>query len=79
VEGMQRDEVMLTPDSIIRPGDFYQEEQVARPPNVPPTCVLVRVFQNDGIIDAFMGYVWMEADLVNYLHGIASPQGLVSL
>jgi len=38
--------------------------------------VLVRVIWKG----EFIGYAWLDADAVNYLHGIASPEGsLVSL
>jgi hypothetical protein len=45
---------------------FYRTRPKERPANVPPICVLVRVFVQDG---QFVGWIYMEADVARFLHG----------
>jgi hypothetical protein len=45
---------------------FYRTPPKERPANVPPTYVLVQVFVQDG---QFIGWIYMEADVVRFLHG----------
>jgi hypothetical protein len=45
---------------------FYRTPPKERPVNVPPTYVLVRVFEQDG---QFVGWIYMEADVARFLHG----------
>ena len=45
---------------------FYRTPPKERPSNVPATCVLVRVFVQNG---QFIGWIYMEADVAKFLHG----------
>jgi len=63
------DAVELYPDDEVIRADFFATP-VPRPPNIPATFVLARVFWHD----EFIGYVWLDADVVNELHGIETVQ-----
>jgi hypothetical protein len=61
----------LPPDCVELAADspsqgFYRTPPKERPANVPPTCVLVRVFAQHG---QFIGWIYMEADVARFLHG----------
>jgi hypothetical protein len=55
--------VELTADSPSQ--GFYRTPPKARPANVPPAYVLVRVFVQHG---QFISWTYMEAEAVNFLH-----------
>jgi hypothetical protein len=60
--------VELAADSP-RSDTFYSNPPKRRPANVPKSYVLVRVFQGE----KFLGWGYMNAQAVNFLHG--SPAG----
>jgi hypothetical protein len=61
---------MLPPDCVELAADspadgFYRTRPKQPPANVPPTCVLVRVFGQHG---EFIGWIYMDAEAVKFLH-----------
>jgi hypothetical protein len=61
----------LPPDCVELAADspsqgFYRTPPKERPANVPPDCVLVRVFGQHG---EFIGWVYKDADVAWFLHG----------
>jgi hypothetical protein len=68
------DAVELAPEHVVQPGEFYMKAPDKRPADVPPTFVLVWVYQcpPDRMLDRmvkFVGWEWMDAEFVNALHG----------
>jgi hypothetical protein len=60
--------IELRPDYKWPAGEFWQSPPT-RPANVPSTAVLVQVFQRSNGYFGFVGWAFMEAESVNYLHG----------
>jgi len=61
---------------------FYTEQPKARPVGLPATFVLVSVFsRTESGVWHFGGWFWLDAELVNELHGSTppSPENLVTL
>jgi hypothetical protein len=68
------DAVELSPEQTPNKAEFYQPPipyPMPRPPSVPATFVLVRVYWGAEVLQ-FIGYIWLDADMVNYLHGISN-------
>ena len=60
----------LPPDCVELAADspadgFYRTRPKQPPANVPPTCVLVRVFGQHGEL---IGWIYMDAEAVKFLH-----------
>jgi hypothetical protein len=66
---MPRDAVELSPEQAWAASDFYDEPPAVHPPNVPATFVAVQVFQRNDDQWRFIGWIFLDADEVNALHG----------
>jgi hypothetical protein len=74
------DAVELESEVMPNKAEFYQPPipyPMPHPANVPATYVLVRVYWGRSL--QFIGYIWLDADMVNYLHGYGEDDQLVNL
>jgi hypothetical protein len=63
------DVVELSPEHLVQTGEFYLKAPDKRPADIPPTFVLVWVYQGQPGGVRFVGRQYMDADFVNALHG----------
>jgi hypothetical protein len=71
---LPRDAVEISTKYVPKAEDFWAEKPTERPEGLPPTAVLVQVFQHqyeasaDRWVLRFLGWVYMRAETVESLH-----------
>jgi len=72
---LPRDVVEIARDYATPVDGFYMQKPSQRPVDVPPTYVLVQAMRVDRESHTvrLLGWCFLDADLVNFLHGIGPP------